>query len=93
MMCVQLFTSETTVGEPVRGTQHPDGHRQAEGMVMERFDLSPQPAYDVLRRVSSSRSDEKLRQVALALVHTGRLPRFGPPTNQRSADRDVTPRS
>lgn len=115
MMCVQLFTSETTLGalnmyakSPHAFDHQSDTHEaqalaahvavalvaaqrienlytaldsrtvigQAEGILMERFDLSPQSAFEVLRRVSSH-SNEKLHAVALDLVRTRRLPPSG----------------
>ena len=115
MMCVQLFTSETTLGALNMYAKSPNAfdHQsdryaaqalaahvavalvaaqrienlytaldsrtvigQAEGILMERFDLSPQSAFEVLRRVSSH-SNEKLHAVALELVRTRRLPPSG----------------
>jgi transcriptional regulator with GAF, ATPase, and Fis domain len=46
---------------------------QAEGILMERFDLSPDRAFEVLKRVSSH-SNEKLHLVAQELVRTRQLP-------------------
>ena len=46
---------------------------QATGMLMERFSLSPDVAFKVLKRVSQD-SNRKLRDVALELVATGILP-------------------
>ena len=115
MMCVQLFTSQTTLGalnlyakSPHAFDPESDRYEaqalaahvavalvaaqrienlytaldsrtvigQAEGILMERFDLSPQSAFEVLRRVSSH-SNEKLHAVALELVRTRRLPPSG----------------
>lgn len=42
---------------------------QAEGLLMERFDLSPEQAFEVLRRVSQARNI-KLNRVAEELVRT-----------------------
>lgn len=114
MMCVQLLTSETTLGALNMYAKSPNAFHQsdryeaqalaahvavalvaaqrienlytaldsrtvigqAEGILMERFDLSPQSAFEVLRRVSSH-SNEKLHAVALELVRTRRLPPSG----------------
>ncbi len=46
---------------------------QAEGILMERFDLDPDQAFQVLRRYSQD-SNLKLREVAEELVATRRLP-------------------
>jgi GAF domain-containing protein len=46
---------------------------QAEGILMERFDISATRAFDVLRRVSSL-SNTKLSLVARELVETRRVP-------------------
>ncbi|MEO7068859.1 MAG: ANTAR domain-containing protein, partial [Nostocoides sp.] len=43
---------------------------QAKGILMERLKISPEDAFDVLRR-SSNRLNEKLQAVALALAQTG----------------------
>jgi GAF domain-containing protein len=46
---------------------------RAEGILMERFDLSPAQAFAVLRRVSQHRNI-KLNRIAEALVRTRQLP-------------------
>lgn len=46
---------------------------QAEGILMERFDLDPDQAFQVLRRYSQDRN-LKLREIAEELVATRRLP-------------------
>ena len=46
---------------------------QATGILMERFGLDPDPAFDVLRRLSSQQN-LKLRDVAEEVVRTRRLP-------------------
>ena len=46
---------------------------QAEGILMERFDISAERAFDVLRRVSQHRN-QKLSQVAEHLVRTRQTP-------------------
>ncbi len=46
---------------------------QAVGVLMERFELSPEAAFSYLRRVSQTRN-VKLREVARNLVNTGALP-------------------
>jgi transcriptional regulator with GAF, ATPase, and Fis domain len=46
---------------------------QAEGILMERFDIEPERAFEVLKRVSSH-TNEKLHRVASELVRTRRLP-------------------
>jgi GAF domain-containing protein len=46
---------------------------QAVGVLMERFGLSPEAAFNYLRRVSQTRN-VKLRDVARSLVRTGELP-------------------
>lgn len=46
---------------------------QAQGILMERFDLDPVRAFEVLRRISSH-ANRKLNAVALELVTTRRLP-------------------
>lgn len=115
MMCVQLFTTETTIGalnmysKQANAFDHPGDHYeaqalaahvavalaaaqeienlnaalgtrttigQAEGILMERFDLSAERAFDVLKRVSSH-SNVKLHSVATELVRTRRLPVSG----------------
>lgn len=50
---------------------------QAEGILMERFDLTPDDAFAVLRRVSQD-SNTKLHDVAIDLVRTRRLPENPP---------------
>jgi hypothetical protein len=119
MMCVQLFTTKTTLGALNMYSKQPNafnepGDRyeglalaahvavalaaaqeienlnvaldtrttigQAEGILMERFDLSPERAFDVLKRVSSH-SNAKVHVVATELVRTRRLP--GPGTEPR----------
>jgi transcriptional regulator with GAF, ATPase, and Fis domain len=63
--------------QEIEGLQAALGHRtvigQAEGILMERFDLSADRAFEVLRRVSTT-SNVKLSEVAVELVHTRRLP-------------------
>ena len=46
---------------------------QAQGILMERFDMGPDPAFQVLRRVSQA-DNIKLVQVAAELVRTRRTP-------------------
>jgi AmiR/NasT family two-component response regulator len=46
---------------------------QAVGVLMERYGLSPEAAFNYLRRVSQTRN-VKLREVARKLVSTGELP-------------------
>lgn len=46
---------------------------QAQGMLMERFKLSPEKAFAVLRRYSQQHN-MKLHEVAGSLIKTGRLP-------------------
>ena len=46
---------------------------QAEGILMERFSLDADQAFNVLRRVSQD-SQRKLYEVAADLVRTGQLP-------------------
>ena len=46
---------------------------QATGILMERFNLDPDRAFDVLRRVSIQ-SNTKLIQIAEELVSTGKTP-------------------
>jgi transcriptional regulator with GAF, ATPase, and Fis domain len=46
---------------------------QAEGILMERFGISGDRAFEVLRRVSSH-TNTKLNAVALELVHTRKVP-------------------
>ena len=46
---------------------------QAQGMLMERFKLSPEKSFAVLRRYSQQHNI-KLHEVAGALIRTGRLP-------------------
>ncbi len=46
---------------------------QAQGILMERFKLSPEKSFSVLRRYSQQHN-LKLHEVAGALVNTGRLP-------------------
>ena len=47
---------------------------QAKGMLMERYRLTPERAYQVLAQ-ASMKDNKKLRQVAEELVRTGQLPR------------------
>lgn len=113
MMCVQLFTSEDTLGalnlySSQRDAFHDHQDRyeaealaahvalalfsaqqteglhaalvtrtiigQAEGILMERFSLDADRAFQVLRRISS-RHNTKLHQVAADLVGTRQVPR------------------
>jgi AmiR/NasT family two-component response regulator len=46
---------------------------QAQGILMERFKLSPERAFSVLRR-HSQQHNIKLHQVAGELISTGKLP-------------------
>ena len=46
---------------------------QAQGILMERYDLDDRRAFDVLRRYSQDHN-LKLNEVARLLVSTGRLP-------------------
>lgn len=112
MLCIQLFTSDLTVGalnlyskstaafdegEQTMEAQALAAHvavalvsaqeiehlhtaldsrtviGQAEGILMERFDLSADRAFDVLQRVSSH-TNTKLHRVAAELVRTRRTP-------------------
>ena len=43
---------------------------QAKGILMERLKLTPEDAFDVLRR-TSQRLNEKLRSVAVTVAQTG----------------------
>lgn len=54
---------------------------QAQGMLIERFKVSPEKAFAVLRRYSQ-KHNVKLHEVAASLVRTGRLP-----GDTRAADR------
>ena len=45
---------------------------QAKGILMERLKIGPEDAFEVLRR-ASSRLNEKLHAVALAITETGDL--------------------
>jgi len=55
---------------------------QAKGILMERLKLTPEDAFDLLRR-SSQHLNVKLRDVALRLAETGELkPRTSRPTDQ-----------
>ena len=49
---------------------------QAQGILMERFDIDPDRAFDVLRRFSQAHN-VKLREVALQVVEQRRLPAIG----------------
>ena len=62
---------------------------QAEGMLMERYGLSGDRAFEVLRRISSD-LEMKLHQVAKWLVDTGSLP---PPHESRRAPQPSPDRS
>jgi AmiR/NasT family two-component response regulator len=46
---------------------------QAQGILIERFKLSPEKAFSVLRR-HSQQNNIRLHEVAATLVRTGRLP-------------------
>ncbi len=48
---------------------------QAQGILMERFDLDDQGAFEVLRRYSQN-TNTKLNEVARILVHSRTLPRY-----------------
>ena len=58
---------------------------QAQGILMERFDLSADQAFAVLLRYSQD-NNVKLRVVADRLVDTRELPLTGPPLDERAAD-------
>jgi hypothetical protein len=51
---------------------------QAQGILMERFDLDDERAFEVLRRYSQN-TNTKLNEVARTLVHTRTLPAYGQP--------------
>ena len=50
---------------------------QAKGMLMERLRMSPEDAFDILRR-SSQRLNRRLRDIAQSLTETGELSENGP---------------
>jgi GAF domain-containing protein len=50
---------------------------QAQGILMERFDLDDERAFEVLRRYSQN-TNTKLNEVARILVHTRTLPTYEP---------------
>jgi len=50
---------------------------QAQGILMERARITAEQAFDILRR-ASQHLNEKLRDVAQALVDTGEDPEVGP---------------
>jgi GAF domain-containing protein len=54
---------------------------QAQGMLMERFKLTPEKSFSVLRRYSQQHNI-KLHEVAGALIRTGRLPEGSPGPNE-----------
>jgi AmiR/NasT family two-component response regulator len=49
---------------------------QATGILMERYDLDAERAFEVLRRISSQ-TNTKLRDLAVEIVTTRRLPAVG----------------
>lgn len=57
---------------------------QAQGMLMERFKLSPEKSFAVLRRYSQQHNI-KLHEVAGALIRTGRLPGDSEPASAAAA--------
>lgn len=57
---------------------------QAQGLLMERFDLSPDQAFDVLVRLSRQ-TNQKLFEIAESVVTTRRLPHTGPALEQTDA--------
>ena len=59
---------------------------QAQGILMERFALDDERAFEVLRRYSQN-TNTKLNEVARILVHTRTLPTYGqPPVSNRGLD-------
>ena len=61
---------------------------QAKGILMERYGLSPEQAFDMLARVSIA-SNRKLRAIAEVLVRTGELP--GLPRQRTAPDASRRP--
>ncbi len=51
---------------------------QAKGMLMQRFDIGSQQAFELLSRLSQE-DNIKLRAVAERLLNTGTITRTGPP--------------
>ncbi len=63
---------------------------QAQGMLMERFKLSPEKSFSVLRRYSQQHNI-KLSEVAGELIRSGRLPAQKLPELPVEADEDTGP--
>jgi GAF domain-containing protein len=63
---------------------------QAEGILMERYGLEGDAAFNALRRVSQNRNT-KLREIAAELVHTRRLEGLSSPTVEGPEASDGTP--
>lgn len=61
---------------PPRGLAN--GHRKAEGILMERFGIDEDRAFDYLRRISSVQN-RKLVLIAEDLVRTRKLPQVRQP--------------
>jgi transcriptional regulator with GAF, ATPase, and Fis domain len=58
---------------------------QAQGMLMERFALDDERAFEVLRRYSQN-TNTKLNEVARILVHTRTLPTYEPRSRPQTED-------
>jgi GAF domain-containing protein len=58
---------------------------QAQGILMERFALDDERAFEVLRRYSQN-TNTKLNEVARILVHTRNLPTYGQPPCFKTED-------
>ena len=57
----------------------------AQGILMQRYDISMQQAFEVLRRYSSH-SNIKVRELAHLIIEDGRLPDMAPPEPVPSSD-------
>jgi AmiR/NasT family two-component response regulator len=65
--------AETTVGQLRHALQTNRTTGTAVGVVMTRYDLDPEQAFQVLVR-TSQQSNRKLRDIAAEVVNTGALP-------------------
>lgn len=71
-----LMTAEKKIDQLGLGLHNRNVIGQAQGILMERFDMTADQTFDYLRRISSH-SNRKLIVVAAEIAHTRQLPELG----------------